>query len=608
MNQKTFSFLTLLLCLLLQSNFIYAQDNFIEVISNKSIKFSKEGQEKLARVKNQKLYQAPQIVQFRDIEKVIKEKNLEFVLPNYACKLSFTYQSGEYEDSNNYHWYGTLFNEKQKNCYEGSILFVKKDGEIFGTIKIDESSYEFIEIEKGYQVLYKINPTEKAICGNTGEKEDSKEHFKKNEPIDQHDLERIECVELAKVRILVLYTPAAAASVPNITATTNLAAQQMKTALSNSSVSKNDLDIEIAAILPLSFTESGVSKTDVDNLAINSAAQSLRNTHQADLVVLMTNNVYDGLGRVNAVGGGFSTGYAIVTAQEAAGSYNVFAHEVGHLLGGRHDSDPSGTIEHGYCFRNNIFSSWQNTVMAAGPNLGVRILHYSNPNRYYNGKPTGTNNQNYVAQHFRNSGRQVAAYFPNTQGNFYATIIGSFTPCPWQDNWYEADIRCGTPPFNIQWHTSTNGINYTYRATGEFYLFQAPIQSGTATTIRMTVTGSNGISQTRYIQTTSYSPPNSFSCEGGSNGFRTEEESKIVAKVSPNPIEGSAKLYVELPKEDAQTQILIVDSFGKTIQTLDTSKFTQKGEFDISGLPSGLYYISIRSQLNSLHSITIHVK
>jgi hypothetical protein len=236
MNQKTFTFLTLLLCLLLQSNFIYAQDNFIEVISNKSIKFSKEGQEKLNRVKNQKLYQEPQIVQFRDIEKVIKEKNLEFVLPNYSCKLSFEYQSGEYEYNNNYHWY-----------------------------------------------------------------------------------------------------------------------------------------------------------------------------------------------------------------------------------------------------------------------------------------------------------------------------------------------------------------------------------SGTATTIRMTVTGANNVTQTQYIQTTSYSAPNSFSCSGNTgNGFRTEN--KVVATVSPNPIEGKSKLYVELPKEDAQTQILIVDSFGKTIQTLDTSKFTQKGEFDISGLPSGLYYISIRSQLNSLHSITIHVK
>ncbi|WP_375559695.1 hypothetical protein ACE193_18475 [Bernardetia sp. OM2101] len=158
MKQKTFTFLTLLLWLLLQSNFIYAQDNFIEAIHNKSIKFSKEGQEKLNRVKNQKLYQEPQIVHFRDIEKVIKENKLEFVLPNYSCKLSFTYQSGEYEDNNNYHWYGTLFNEKQKNCYDGSILFVKKDGEIFGTINIDENSYEFIEIENGYQVLYKINP------------------------------------------------------------------------------------------------------------------------------------------------------------------------------------------------------------------------------------------------------------------------------------------------------------------------------------------------------------------------------------------------------------------------------------------------------------------
>jgi hypothetical protein len=38
------------------------------------------------------------------------------------------------------------------------------------------------------------------------------------------------------------------------------------------------------------------------------------------------------------------------------------------------------------------------------------------------------------------------------------------------------------------------------------------------------------------------------------------------------------------------------------------SKFIQKGEFDITGLPTGLYYVSIRSEINGLHSITIHVK
>ena len=38
------------------------------------------------------------------------------------------------------------------------------------------------------------------------------------------------------------------------------------------------------------------------------------------------------------------------------------------------------------------------------------------------------------------------------------------------------------------------------------------------------------------------------------------------------------------------------------------SKFYQKGEFDISELATGLYYISIHSQINGLYSITIHVK
>ena len=595
----------------LQSGFIYAQDNFIEVMDNFSVRFSKEAQGKIQRIENQKLYEEPILVRFNDIEKVIKKNKLEFVLPNYSCPLSFTYQSGEYEDNKNYHWYGTLHNEKQKNCHDGSIMFIKKEGKTFGTIHIDETSYEFMEIENGYQMLYKVKPSEKAICGNTGKKDHPKEHVKKKEPIEQNDLERIECLELAKVRILVLYTPAGAASVPDITATTNLAAQQMKTALSNSLVSKNDLDIEIAAILPFGFSETNNIEADVNSFSVNPSAQSLRNTYQADLVILMADSPnYGYSGFVKSIEQGFENGYVVMLAHRAS-STNTFAHEVGHLLGGRHEQDPTGTIQHGYSFNvyalGGIFASNRYTLMS-NKTTG-RILHYSNPNVEYSNCPTGTTSKNNVAQHFRTTGRQVAAYFPNPT-RFYGTIIGSFTPCPWQDNWYEADIRCGTPPFNIQWHTSTNGVNYTYRTSGEFYLFQAPMQNGTSTTIRMTVSDANGVTQTRYIQTTSYSPPNSFSCEGGSNGFKVNEENekKIIAKVSPNPIEGKAKLLVELPKEDAQTQILIVNTFGKTIKTLDTSNFNQKGEFDIAGLPTGLYYISIRSKINGLHSITIHVK
>ncbi|WP_375559694.1 M12 family metallo-peptidase [Bernardetia sp. OM2101] len=447
------------------------------------------------------------------------------------------------------------------------------------------------------------------VCGNSKDNTANpiKKKHKIEKVIDENTMQRIECIELSKVRILVLYTPAA---VPSITTTTNLAMQQMRTALSNSSVDRNDLQIEVAGIIPFNFTETSDIDADVNRLSLTSSAQSLRNTYQADLVVLMSGNYVGNLsGYTKSLNQDFEGAYSIVAAPYAASSNLAFIHEVGHLMGGRHEenNDPRGTIEHGYCFRPTLFSAKKSTVMSVV--VDNHILHYSNPNRYYAGCPTGTSNSNNVAQHFRNAGRKIAAHFPNTPGNFYTSIIGSQTPCPWQDNWYEADVRCGTPPFTIQWHTSTNGVNYIYRASGEFYLFQAPMQNGTATTIRMTVRGSNGITQTRYIQTTSYSPSNSLSCDGSTgNGFRTEKENNIITKVSPNPVEGKAKLYVELPKEDTQIQILIVDSFRKTIQILDTSKFIQKGEFDISGLSTGLYYISIHSQINGLHSITIHVK
>ncbi|WP_338769306.1 T9SS type A sorting domain-containing protein [Bernardetia sp. ABR2-2B] len=598
----------------MQSNYIYAQANFIEVISNESIKFSKKGQEKLNRIKNQKLYQEPLLVRFNDVEKVIEENKLEFVLPNYPCKLYFTYQSGEYEDSNNYHWYGTLFNEKQQNCSGGSILFVKKNGKTFGTIDVDGNSYEFVEIENGYQMLYKIDSEHKGVCGNLDKNVISP--TKKptlDEVIDQNTAERIQCLELTKVRVLVLYTPAADATA-DINAATTIGIQQLKTALTNSGVGKDDVDIELAGLLPFSFTETNNIYKDVESLSKSSTAQSLRTQYQADVVVLLTDGIYGlilGIAAGGEVNTQFENGYAIVEATVA--SQQTFAHEVGHILGARHqyDIDNVGTIEHAYIFRPGWWPTAECFTIMSGDltynQRQRRLLHFSNPNINYNGHATGDNHRSNTAKHFRTTGKIVANHIPNVAGNYYVSLIGSQTPCPWQDNWYEADIRCGKPPFTIQWHTSTNGVNYNYRAAGEFFLFQAPTQNGTNTTIRMTVTDVNGASQIRYIQTTSYSAPNSLSCsENTGNGLRVENN--ITAKVIPNPIEGNAKLYVELPKADTQTQILIVNTFGKTIKIFDTSDFSKQGEFDISGLPTGLYYVSIRSQLNGVHSVTIHVK
>src|SRR5690606_17234090 len=76
---------------------------------------------------------------------------------------------------------------------------------------------------------------------------------------------------------------------------------------------------------------------DVENLHNNATAQNLRNQFEADLVVLLTNGAWYGgfVGLAEAFGPAEDDAYAIVQVLHATSSL-TFAHEVGHLMGGKH--------------------------------------------------------------------------------------------------------------------------------------------------------------------------------------------------------------------------------------------------------------------------------
>jgi len=131
--------------------------------------------------------------------------------------------------------------------------------------------------------------------------------------------------------------------------------------------------------------------TNQDNIL--DEVRTMRNTYGADLVVMMVNNMtYCGIGWLMTPSYTFdSVGNSLVSRACATGYYSL-AHETGHNMGAHHDRANSGggSAMYSYSFGYQDPGSAFRTIMAYNcPSGCPRINNWSNPEVYYNGKPTG---------------------------------------------------------------------------------------------------------------------------------------------------------------------------------------------------------------------------
>lgn len=215
------------------------------------------------------------------------------------------------------------------------------------------------------------------------------------------------------IRVLVNYTPAAAAASANISSLIDLAVAESNTGYTNSGVS---ITLQLAAKAQTSYTESGDFNTDLTRYRSTSDGymdeiHATRNSSTADVAVLLINNTqYCGL--ASGIGSSASTAFVTVYWDCATGYYS-FAHEIGHLQSARHDpaNDPTNTPYawgHGYQYTGS--PSWR-TIMAYNCTAGcTRLDYWSNPNNLYNGHPMGTTTKNNNARVLNDTRATVAAF------------------------------------------------------------------------------------------------------------------------------------------------------------------------------------------------------
>ena len=208
------------------------------------------------------------------------------------------------------------------------------------------------------------------------------------------------------IDLMVVYTAAARAyaGADALEADIFLAVEQANESYLRSGI---DQQLRLAHIAEVSYTESGSSLTDrtmLQNGSI-SAVHSLRDSHGADLVALITETL-DDCGRsftMDPVGNAFeSKAFAVVqrNCMSLAGKHSL-AHELGHPMSARHDWKVDSTdnspfaYNHGHVEMAPAFGLPWRTLMAYDDRCRdafvtcPRVLNWSNPSVDVGGSPTG---------------------------------------------------------------------------------------------------------------------------------------------------------------------------------------------------------------------------
>lgn len=211
---------------------------------------------------------------------------------------------------------------------------------------------------------------------------------------------------VTKQGVLVLYTPAVASKVADVSGMIQLAVDQTNQAYSNSSMTA--LQVYRAGSSSISYSETGRSYEQhlyammEPSDGYMDGINNIRNSVKGDIVVLLVDDQNNGLCGIAFFMASAGTAFAVVNYECILDNNYSFAHEIGHLQGMRHErtNDPGTTpyaFGHGYASPTDQFRTIMATPSACGP-VCPRIQYFSNTVVTYNGESMGTTQYEMNAQ------------------------------------------------------------------------------------------------------------------------------------------------------------------------------------------------------------------
>jgi Metallo-peptidase family M12B Reprolysin-like len=418
------------------------------------------------------------------------------------------------------------------------------------------------------------------------------------------------------IRVVALVTPAAKIQDPNYSQTINLAIAQYNSALTNSQITTAAAKIILAGIFDINFQETADITLNLNSISINSQVNQIRNENAGDAVVMFTNGTYGTIyGKAVQISASSPNAYAIVQVAQAASIF-TFAHEFGHLLGGRHEDDNAigapqlQPYAHGYLvnYKRYWYSSrsYDGTIMKILDAAYGRLLYFSNPNvNYgYSNTPVGNITTADVARKITEFASTMAAYKPE---RLTAVIVGPNAVSNSQSFTWEANVSCGSG-YTYQWAESSNGINYNNISGANAISLTQFIYPG-ATFYpykRILVSSTDGQKTFAYktvnapIATIQYD----FDTELAKTENKGKEDLQIILptiKTYPNPSESLSEIKINLTVPD-YVKLDLIDGKGILIKTIFEGNL-EKGVHSFPFLSTFLYQGTYLIRLNNSNTV-----
>lgn len=584
-----------------------SQAGFIEETAIQTNTLTREGQKRIDQISNNPFLRKIYPVRLGSLKKLQKDGAITFSLPGYKAKITAYSKYVEHENDDNYTWHGDILDKV--GSIIGTMSYIVDKGSSYGTIKLEGKLFQIEDMgldKNGRDRLHLILEMDQEKL--------AEQSCNVSEPLEDKTLtentisSKQNCSGSPIVKILVLYTQNAQNTGFNPNSQASLGITDLNQAIRNSGITASQLTFQLAGVIKLNgFTETSNINSDRERLRDNTpSAQNLRNHYNADLVVLYAENPsYTAGGNADINTNADPTkAYAIVKINQ---SPKTFEHEVGHLLGGRHENEVGG-YDRGYSYFENAspFTArktimWQSSLQT--------IDHFSNPIVNFNGNPTGIANSRDVVRRIKTNACAISQFRIEPVPSF-SIFFGGDTqiyPSTAPFSWCLSNVYgCAVVTTGLQWRYSNDGFNYSQFATGNcgYRTYSGFSPMAYTVYVKLTATCSaSGVVASRVRALHNWGA-NNYSSKRGNEDVELPiaevlpellEPDVVGVELSQNPIQNSVSVTVNVSGSERIT-FSIWDATGRQVQTFVAKSYdtgTTVETLKLNGLTNGLYYLKV---------------
>lgn len=547
----------------------------------------------------------------------------DVVIPLGSQRYQYTITSRRLRDHDRFSLTGLL------NGQFGRCSFVVNGEKVTGMFKIESEQYMLLPLGGGVHVLFRQNPpADEGGCVDE-HSHDSGKHDKRETESDKmqgldpyllpglgEGLEAAQkgVAEDCKLRMLVAYTPGAAASFDDMLSFVQLAIDEIN--FGNEECLVN-YEVELARVMRVNFDEGALTGDSILTLFQTEGDSVMDDTHDdrrlfdADMCALLIRPNPALCGIAATIRSTYSSAFHVTVALNCAVSNHSFMHETGHLLGCRHDvfvddKETPYPWGHGYVWYPDL---WR-TVMAYNdfcdcqdewlicPDVNDRetpffpwcdrLPFWSSPDLTFNGIPFGSDT-------LEDNVRVWNTYAPNVI-NFESYIVNK--------QFYDSRLIAADESFDI------HGANSVVIGDGETVEIQAggsgQFRAGHEIVIGEGFHAVAGSEFSAVLQDCTPVPvsiqdedPVAVSRSGDTDQGEALPRQVVQVGAFPNPF--STQLTVKVQTTlDALADVRLTDVSGRTVRAIlsaapITGRTIHYQEVDVTGLLPGQYFVVVKT-------------